>query len=192
MPLHRCDQKPPPVPPKCPVLPQHLLTRRGEWQAVKSAQGLPRIPKLTIDDADEPQHSPVGPLPLGQCPCAVPAPECCWSWSQSGCSQGMDAVGGVEGEGTARPSPASPSFPRQAGRQETGRQEGRGAATLEDTAPRGGGEPKALPWLCWLGNPHPVRVLTAAKGLLPTLSRQGAPPSWRKGHLQVPASPPGR
>lgn len=130
---------------------------------MRSAQGLPRTHKLTMDDA-EPQHSPVGPLPLGQCPCAVPAPECCWSWSQSVCSQGMDAVGGVGGGGTARPSPASPSFPRQASRQEAGRQEGRGAATLEATAQQGGGEPNALPWLCWLGNPHPVRIADSSKG----------------------------
>lgn len=77
----------------------------------------------------------------------------------------MNAVGGVGGEETARPGPASPSFPRQAGRQEAGRQEGRGAATLEDTAQRGGGEPDALPWLCRLGNPHSAGVLTAAEGL---------------------------
>lgn len=63
---------------------------------------------------------------------------------------------------------------------------------LEITAQRGGGEPNALPWLCRLRNPHLAGALTAAKGLLPTLPQQGAPPGWRQGHLQVPASPPGR
>lgn len=63
---------------------------------------------------------------------------------------------------------------------------------LEITAQQGGGEPDGLPWLCWLGNPHLAGVLTAAKGLLPTLPQQGATPSWRQGHLQAPASPPGR
>lgn len=53
---------------------------------------------------------------------------------------------------------------------------------LEITAQQGGGEPDGLPWLCWLGNPYLAGVLTAAKGLLPTLPQQGAPPSW---HLQA-------
>lgn len=47
---------------------------------------------------------------------------------------------------------------------------------VEITAQRGGGEPDALPWLCWLENPHLAGALTAANRLLPTLPQQGALP----------------
>lgn len=140
-----------------------------------------------------PSTVPWDPCPLG----SALAPSLPLSAAGAGVSQ--DAVRewmqleGLGGKGLQGPALPLLPFPgKQAGRRQASRQEGRGAATLEDTAQGGGGEPDALPWFCWMWNPHLAGMLIAAKGLLPTLSQQGAPPSWRQGHLQVPASSPGR
>lgn len=102
-----------PVPPRRHVDRCHLLSP-------------PRAPTLTMDDA-EPRHTPVAPPAPRAGPAAPQPPGAAGAGACPGRSQGLD-VGRLRVTHTLQ-GPALPLLPSP-GRQQAGRQEGRGAATL--------------------------------------------------------------